>query len=962
MTRAIVWKEFREQGLIALTLLVLGSGILAATASLAEPPAPRVGAANVVRMLGTGVLATLLLAVTAGTVCGGALFAAEREAGTIGFLESLPISRWRLWRAKFIAGALLASIQVAFVLAVAAALGLVETTGAVLAIAIYSLLAFTWGMYGSTLARTTLGSVGVAIPTAIFAALLFLIPIMAIYPNNRTNLPRLEGAIVFIGLMFATPLLGSAFRFTREDRDRAADDRTPSFGAAAAKSNRPRPLVDPSSWHYQFGLRALAWLTVRQLLMPGLAICAFAVLLGVSLLVESVQPVLVWPILGLTAGVLAGVTAFADEQSHDVARFWGERRFPLGRLWVVKITIHALFASALVILMLLPSIVRSQSGPAHVNPGGSFLSAVFRTLLFDHSHLGLYAWNFVVLPVAYGFAAGHLCGLLFRKVVVAAGVAGLVGGTAGAFWVPSILAGGVHPWQLWLPPALTLLAGRRLLRAWAANRVASRAALGSLAGGIAAVVLLIAAGIGYRVVEVPDDPASEDDVLYVAGLASLEINDSGRQFRTAAERYDRIAQSIVLSPERSDRSAASRRASVSDRLLNVPYTGWQAGDADLVEWMSKIYENDQPLSERDETWYIQASRASRDRSGIFEHPLRTGTPATLTTQMHARRMASTIIGHALRRQSEGRPDAFLDDLRTTLALGRSMRNGSVISALLYGNDIAKVGFAGAERWIAELGGHPDLLRQALLIVQEDESKEPFDPRPHLLAERYVMREFTKGPGQWLPVQLSPPGQDRELVAPVVDMVGVVWNVPWERERSRRLLGVGFEASNLPTRVRALIRGRPGWTFMARHGQSPADMMENDRQLRVNRRALLLALAIRLHIAEKGTPPAALTELVSAGYLPTVPLDPYDDRPFRYRVSTGEVLPSPITLPSANSGIPMMKSPSVPVPEPIAKGQPILWSVGRDFADSNGRNAATRFGVSGSGQDFVFIVPLAAGKH
>ena len=28
--RAMVWKEFREQGLIALTLLVLGSGILVA--------------------------------------------------------------------------------------------------------------------------------------------------------------------------------------------------------------------------------------------------------------------------------------------------------------------------------------------------------------------------------------------------------------------------------------------------------------------------------------------------------------------------------------------------------------------------------------------------------------------------------------------------------------------------------------------------------------------------------------------------------------------------------------------------------------------------------------------------------------------------------------------------------------------------------------------------------------------
>lgn len=87
MIRAIVWKEFREQGLIGLTLLVLGSGILIAAAMLADPPTPGVGFSDIIRFLGAGLMATLLLAVTAGTVCGGAVFAAEREAGTIGFLE-----------------------------------------------------------------------------------------------------------------------------------------------------------------------------------------------------------------------------------------------------------------------------------------------------------------------------------------------------------------------------------------------------------------------------------------------------------------------------------------------------------------------------------------------------------------------------------------------------------------------------------------------------------------------------------------------------------------------------------------------------------------------------------------------------------------------------------------------------------------------------------------------------------
>src|SRR5438132_390223 len=129
MIRAIVWKELREQGLIAATLVVLGSGVLAAAAALADPPTPARMTLDVMRSLGAGPLATLMLAVTAGMVCGGAVFAAEREAGTMCFLDSLPASRWRLWRAKLIAGLGLAAVQIALLVAVAAALGLVPTTG-----------------------------------------------------------------------------------------------------------------------------------------------------------------------------------------------------------------------------------------------------------------------------------------------------------------------------------------------------------------------------------------------------------------------------------------------------------------------------------------------------------------------------------------------------------------------------------------------------------------------------------------------------------------------------------------------------------------------------------------------------------------------------------------------------------------------------------------------------------------
>ena len=74
-------------------------------------------------------------------------------------------SRWQIWRAKVLAGLGLAFIQILLLVALAAALDLVPGLGWAVAVVVYSLLAFVWGVFGSTLARTTLGSVGAIVRT-----------------------------------------------------------------------------------------------------------------------------------------------------------------------------------------------------------------------------------------------------------------------------------------------------------------------------------------------------------------------------------------------------------------------------------------------------------------------------------------------------------------------------------------------------------------------------------------------------------------------------------------------------------------------------------------------------------------------------------------------------------------------------------------------------------------------------
>ena len=289
MIRAIVWKELREQGLIALTLVVLGGGVLVAAAALADPPSPGARPADVVQYLGFGQLATLMLAVTAGMVCGGAVFAAEREAGTFSFLDSLPASRWELWQAKLLAGLGLVVVQVALLIAVAIALGPVgHAVGAAIAISLYSLLAFVWGMLGSTTARTTLGSVGVAIPAATLTALFVLIPVTLFFQSPGASAAALLGvaSLPRVHVRHAALDVGMAIH----------DPRSDSRGGRCA----PRSALPVMSSHARLrggtagtstpvagsrtapvsGLTALLWLSFRQMLLPGLVLSLFAMFFG----------------------------------------------------------------------------------------------------------------------------------------------------------------------------------------------------------------------------------------------------------------------------------------------------------------------------------------------------------------------------------------------------------------------------------------------------------------------------------------------------------------------------------------------------------------------------------------------------------------------------------------------------------------------------------------------------------
>ena len=700
-------------------------------------------------------------------------------------------------------------------------------------------------------------------------------------------------------------------------------------------------------------------------MLPGLVLSGFAFLSGLALILPPTQPFVAWPGLALLAGTLAGVMTFADEQSRGAARFWSEQRLPITRVWVIKVGVHLVFCIWLLVLLSLPLVLRAQFGShAHRGRAHSFLAAAFRSPLFDE--LGPQGWKYLIVPAVYGFAAGHLCGLLFRKLVVACGVAAIVGGVGALLWGPSLLAGGVKYWQLGLPPLLLLLTGFLLLRAWMSERIQTRSAISTAAIGSLATLVVLAAGIGYRVLEIQDEPGGEDDLAFVAELPPIEKNQGGREFKVAAERYGKITSALNPQFDRAGSPMGVRRERIEERVENVLHTGWPVNSPENAElltalamWLDSVF-MDVPIGSAEPSWHATAFEASQAPVGIYEYPQFLGVSgSSIVSQDAARRMAVALLIRGLQLQAGGNPDDFPRRLRVVVMLARTMRNSSTVANYLTGVEIERAALLALNQWLDRLPVKSGLIRPVLEIVALTEPPTPFDPTPHFLAERHVLREGMKTPAQWLPYLIADPEANAEETSTVVDLVGVAWAVPWERERTRRVVGLGFESRQPPNHT--VVLGRPGVGFLIGRARSPKELIERESLLSTHRRAAFLKVALRAFRADRGKYPTSLTELVVGHYLQRLPTDPYDEkREFGYRLCQppGEVL-----INAQRNPVPPGQPGSSGDSFRVKAGEAILWSVGPDQIDQNGQSLPVNQLPSQSRpRDLVFIVPLGDGEE
>jgi hypothetical protein len=659
-------------------------------------------------------------------------------------------------------------------------------------------------------------------------------------------------------------------------------------------------------------IAALAW---KGLILGGLGAAA-------GLLALWNGPLL-YPTLTLLLGVVCGVTVFSGGHAAGAPRLLGGRRFSPDGAWLLKVGVGLAMAAAVALLVLLPTTVRALYFSGRPRPDGPRSYLVW---LFGDALLGELAppGVFLALGLLHGFAIGVLCGMLCRRPLVAGILATGMSLVAAGIWLPSLVGAGLHFWQIAGVPLLALAATRLCLPAWVVGRIGPRARARALAGFAGASALWLLAALGMRVLEVPDRPVGFNLPDFVASLPPPGQDEAGDLTRWALEgmraRQDDLGivrRTRLPMPDEPD----ARVNVFPHQCEEVLRLGWQAGDVELAEWLGRLF---------DAPWPGKLARAAGLPPGVVEDPRRlTLTSLVISpSRMAGPAWAATnyLSAHGLWQQACGDPAAFPADLRAGLALVRNLRRDTLRDVVFVARRAEVQWFGAIDLWLEGLAGRPELLRQVLQLLRlhEAETAAPIRSGP---AEFLVLQNTLDRPDDWLPEALTDTHAERSTAA----AVAVAWRAPWEQARRRRLLRLTFpEEGSARPRAEALApwarRLPPAVRVTDESGQPPSPLT----RLRV----AALAVALRLYLAEKGRPAPTLEALVP-DYLPAVPLDPFDARPFRYRLSAGERIES------------RRRPPHFRAARFVPAGRGILWSPGGNLRDGGGK----RFGA-----DAIFVVP------
>jgi hypothetical protein len=418
------------------------------------------------------------------------------------------------------------------------------------------------------------------------------------------------------------------------------------------------------------------------------------------------------------------------------------------------------------------------------------------------------------------------------------------------------------------------------------------------------VLAVIAAGLAYRVAEVPLVPEVEDDIRFAESLPTYDDQQAGRDLRRAAGLLSDVPADVrragperpAVEQDRLGRFTNQPDPTYVNELPAILAAGWPTDRPELGRWLDQMFAT---------KWTEPLRAAAAKPIGVLEDPNELTIDSELKNSEPVRVMNLLLLAQALRQQAGGDPAAFPPAARLCLATQRTAGHDTMLIPTLIARGMEWQVYVALDHWLEELHNRPDLLRAALAALLEHDRLDPFDPRAVQLAQQVVARNAIHAPGRWVPRyldgfrpgwQLDRFGGASQAAEAQGSLVSFAWTVPWEKERLRRVIGL----ANRPGRWQReaeYLRGVPAWEYLAqRDAATMPGLVEGEKMLLAQRRGAMLKLAIRLYESDTGTMPAALAALVPR-YLPAVPADPFDGKAFRYRVSAGEQIERESRLPT-----------------------------------------------------------------
>jgi len=907
MNPAILWKEYRQQRWILAAIFVLALLIPLLLVGMSENSISIVGWQAFLDQTRPALAILLVgLALTFGVVSGALVLAGEKEEGTLAFLDYLSARRAPLWIAK-----------------AKAAFALTFTQGLLLGVLLLGLDAASWeyalllpfagldalacGLLGGALCRIVLLAVIAGIGAlAVNWSISFLLGSSATWMIWKLGLAVVEIAVSW--RIYCEP--------------------------DVARRTEPHPV------RFKLGHdMILLWLTIRQGRWIMLGLFLGALILGPMV---NLEPLILWPTGTFFVGLICGLAVFAPEQSGRQETFLGAQRLPLGRIWAEKTITWGLTALGTIALAWVAALLTfTLRGSSEISGQlvGRWFSSVDALDALD-------PLAFLTLWVVHGFCLGLFFGTLCRRPIIAAILASLIGLTIGALWMPSVLFGGLALWQLLGLPVILLIAARVAMRPWVSGRLYELRPLFMQIGLSLVAVGWLVGGVWYRVAEVPDVGEPFDMQAFEEGIPPPEKNVAGKLIHEAAadlrEQYEsvdaRVAAPTKPAFEGVNADFKPVHHQYRDFASDVIEKGWPSNDGEFVIWFDAMMAG---------KWVKKAHDAARLPLGVVDDPRRLNSFSLMTDVQTTREFASLLAARSIQRQTQGKFKEALEDLETVLGLSRQVRNHSPTIYSLVGLALERTAVTGLERWLQAVGPNVELLKKAQAMMEFHQANMPdlLDPyrAEYLIVSNTSVTDYLK--------MLRYRRDDRIQT----DLLEFAWQVPWEKERRRRLASGHFQEA-------MRLHKTPYWEVLAQqrevdskarginmHSMSGFYWTQYVLSLTTGRRYFppvsvrggLLITALARYQAEQGKAAKKLDDLVPR-YLPALPIDPYSGKPFQYRVWVKQENPEPAPVPGANEQ-PNWKDAQ------LLDGQTYVWSDGE---------AAFRPEYSGHRvAGFLFIVPL-----